>query len=225
MHKYILTHKEMDPVEGYEIIDNRENKELDHRIWSELAGMQLIYNKLIDEKIDDNEFISLNHYRRKIDPDCINRFYVPEPIRFNTTLAMQYAGAHNIEDLKLCGAALKEEFPNLAPAFEGTMNGNIFVPYIIAVMTVGQFKDYWNFLYKVLSNFNKKLGTETFEQRVDYIKRYADKYTGEGKDNKVEYQARIESFLAERLATTYFVICGQRMPVFPASIIKTDGAW
>ena len=94
MHKYILTHKEKDPVEGYEIIDNRENKELDHRIWSELAGMQLIYNKLIDEKIDDNEFISLNHYRRKIDPDCINRFYVPEPIRFNTTLNY-HDGTHN----------------------------------------------------------------------------------------------------------------------------------
>ena len=33
MHNYILTHKDMEPVDGFEIIDNRENKELDHRIW------------------------------------------------------------------------------------------------------------------------------------------------------------------------------------------------
>ena len=92
-------------------------------------------------------------------------------------------------------------------------------------MTVGQFKDYFNFLYKTLMNFHKKLGTETYEDRIDYIKRYADKYTGENKDNKVEYQARIESFLAERLATTYFTLCSQKMPVFPAAIIKDEGVF
>ena len=225
MHNYILTHKDMEPVNGFEIIDNRDNKELDHRIWSELAGMQLIYDIVIKNKYEDSEFISLSHYRRRIDPDCVNRFYVPEPIRLQTTLASQYAFVHNIEDLKLCGEALKEEFPHLLQAFEGTMNGAILVPYVIAVMTVGQFKDYWNFLYKVLSNFHKKLGTETYEQRLDYIKRYPDKYTGEGNDNRVEYQARIESFLAERLATTYIGICSQKMPIFPAKIIKTEGAW
>jgi hypothetical protein len=232
MRNYILTHKDIEPIEGYEIIDNRDNEQLDHRIWSELSGMQILYNRFIAEKNDidmplysDSEYISLNHYRRRIDPDCINRFYVPQPIVFNSTLAQQYAACHNIDDLLLCGKALKEEFPQLVQPFEGTMNNRIFVPYIIGVMTIGQFKDYFNFLYKTLMNFHNKLGTQTYEDRIDYIKRYPDKYTGEGKDNKVEYQARIESFLAERLATTYFGLCSQKTQVFPAAIIKDEGVF
>jgi hypothetical protein len=218
----------MDPIEGFEIIDNRDNKELDHRIWSELAGMQLIYNKLINEKAengmnayDDNEFISLSHYRRRIDPDCINRFYVPQPVRFQTTLAMQYAAAHNIEDLKLCGEAVKEEFPHLLQHFERVMNGNILIPYTIGIMTVGQFKDYMNFLFKILDNVHKKIGTETFEDRIDYIKRHPEWYTGK-EDNKPEYQARIEAFLAERLATAYWLLISQKAPVFPAKVFLLE---
>lgn len=232
MKKFILTHKDIKPIEGFEIIDNRENSELDHRIWSEIAGLQILYNKLTTEKgendmllYDENEFISLNHYRRMIDPDCVNRFYIPQPIVFNGSLAEQYAECHNIEDLKLCGKSLKEEFPHLAPVFEKTMNDRMFIPYIICVLTVGQFKDYFNFLYKVLTNFNKKLGTNTYEERLDYIRRHPELYTGENKNSEPEYQARIESFLAERLATAYFNVCSQRTLVFPCKIIKTEGAF
>ena len=225
MHNYILTHKDMEPVEGFEIIDNRDNKELDHRIWSELAGMQLIYDIVIKNKYEDNEFISLNHYRRRIDPDCVNRFYVPEPMVLPTTVAAQYAVYHNIEDLKLCGQAVKDEFPHLVQPFEQVLNGNIFIPYNMAILTVSQFKDYWNFLFKVLDNLHKKIGTETYEDRLDYIKRYPEKYTGKDKNNDPVYAARIESFCAERLSTFYWIYVSKQMPIFPAKIIKTDGAW
>ena len=225
MHNYILTHKDMEPVDGFEIIDNRENKELDHRIWSELAGMQLIYDIVIKNKYDDGEFISLNHYRRRIDPDCVNRFYVPEPMVLPTTVAAQYAVYHNIEDLKLCGQAVKDEFPHLVQPFEQVLNGNIFIPYNMAILTVSQFKDYWNFLFKVLDNLHKKIGTETYEDRLDYIKRYPEKYTGKDKNNDPVYAARIESFCAERLSTFYWIYVSKQMPIFPAKIIKTDGAW
>ena len=225
MHKYILTHKDMEPVNGFEIIDNRENKELDHRIWSELAGMQLVYDIVIKNKYEDSELISLSHYRRRIDPDCVNRFYVPQPMVLPTTVAAQYAVYHNIEDLKLCGQAVKDEFPHLVQPFEQVLNGNIFIPYNMAILTVSQFKDYWNFLFKVLDNLHKKIGTETYEDRLDYIKRYPEKYTGEQKNNDVVYQARIESFCSERLSTLYWLYVSRQIPVFPAKIIKTDGAW
>ena len=86
----------MEPVDGFEIIDNRENKELDHRIWSELAGMQIVYDLVIKNKYEDSEFISLSHYRRRIDPDCVNSFYVPQPMVLPTTVAAQSAVYHNI---------------------------------------------------------------------------------------------------------------------------------
>lgn len=225
MHKYILTHKDMEPVEGFEIIDNRENKELDHRIWSELAGMQMVYDLVTKNKYEDGEFISLNHYRRRIDPDCVNRFYVPQPMVLPTTLAAQYAVYHNIEDLKLCGQAVKDEFPHLVQPFEQVLNGNIFIPYNMAILTVSQFKDYWNFLFKVLDNLHKKIGTETYEDRLDYIKRYPEKYTGKDKNNDPVYAARIESFCAERLSTFYWIYVSKQIQIFPAKIIKTEGAW
>ena len=225
MHKYILTHKDMEPVDGFEIIDNRDNKELDHRIWSELAGMQMIYDLVIKNKYEDSEFISLSHYRRRIDPDCVNRFYVPEPMVLPTTVAAQYAVYHNIEDLKLCGQAVKDEFPHLVQPFEQVLNGNIFIPYNMAILTVSQFKDYWNFLFKVLDNLHKKIGTETYEDRLDYIKRYPEKYTGKDKNNDPVYAARIESFCAERLSTFYWIYVSKQMPIFPAKIIKAEWAW
>ena len=225
MHNYILTHKDMEPVDGFEIIDNRDNKELDHRIWSELAGMQIVYDLVTKNKYGDGEFISLNHYRRRIDPDCVNRFYVPQPMVLQTTVAAQYAVYHNIEDLKLCGQAVKDEFPHLVQPFEQVLNGNIFIPYNMAILTVSQFKDYWNFLFKVLDNLHKKIGTETYEDRLDYIKRYPEKYTGEQKNNDVVSQARIESFCSKRLSTFYWLYASRQIPVFPAKIIKTEGAW
>lgn len=39
-----------------------------------------------------------------------------------------------------------------------------------------------------------------------------------GRDNKPEYQVRILSFLAERLATLYWTHCSQQVPVFPAKV-------
>ena len=225
MHKYILTHKDMEPVNGFEIIDNRENKELDHRIWSELAGMQMVYDIVMKNKYDDGEFISLSHYRRRIDPDCVNRFYVPQPMVLPTTVAAQYAVYHNIEDLKLCGQAVKDEFPHLVQPFEQVLNGNIFIPYNMAILTVSQFKDYWNFLFKVLDNLHKKIGTETYENRLDYVKRHPEWYTGKDKNNDPVYAARIESFCAERLSTFYWIYVSKQIPVFPASVIKTEGAW
>ena len=231
MHKYILTHKDMEPVEGFEIIDNRDNKELDHRMFSEIAGYKILLDMLNEKNEDgsakygDNEWISLNHYCREFEKDAVDRTYVPQPLQLPYSVAAHYAVYHNIEDLKLCGQALKEEFPNLIQAFEQVMNGNIFIPYNMCITTVSQFRDYSNFLFKVLDNLHKKIGTETYEDRLDYIKRYPEKYTGENKNNDPVYAARIESFCAERLSSFYWLYVSRQIPVFPAKIFKTDGAW
>lgn len=230
MHKYILTHKDMESVEGFEIIDNRKSY-LDHRMFSEIAGYKILFNMLNEKNDDgsakygDNEWISLNHYRREFEKDAMDRTYVPQPLQLPYSVAAHYAVYHNIEDLKLCGQAVKEEFPNLVQAFEQIMNGNIFIPYNMCITTVSQFRDYSNFLFKVLDNLHKKIGTETYEDRLDYIKRYPEKYTGENKNNDVVYQARIESFCSERLSSFYWLYVSRQIPVFPAKIIKTEGAW
>lgn len=223
MHKYILTHKDMEPVEGFEIIDNRKS-DLDHRLWSEIAGYKILFDMVNEKNEDgsakygDNEWVSLNHYRREFDKDAIDRTYVPQPFQLPCSVAEHYAIYHNIEDLKLCGQALKEEFPHLVQPFEQVLNGNIFIPYNMAILTVSQFKDYWNFLFKVLDNLHKKIGTDTYEDRLDYVKRHPEWYTGKDKNNDPVYAARIESFCAERLSTFYWIYVSKQIPVFPARV-------
>lgn len=223
MHKYILTHKDMEPVNGFEIIDNRKS-DLDHRLWSEIAGYKILFDMVNEKNEDgsakygDNEWVSLNHYRREFDKDAIDRTYVPQPFQLPCSVAEHYAIYHNIEDLKLCGQALKEEFPHLVQPFEQVLNGNIFIPYNMAILTVSQFKDYWNFLFKVLDNLHKKIGTDTYEDRLDYVKRHPEWYTGKDKNNDPVYAARIESFCAERLSTFYWIYVSKQIPVFPARV-------
>lgn len=224
MIKVIFHHKKIKNKEpGVIYIDNTKSV-YDHRMFSEIAGYKILLEMLNEKKEDgsakygDNDWISLNHYRREFEKDAMDRTYIPQPMQLPTSVAAQYAAYHNIEDLQLCGQAVKEEFPHLVQHFEQVMNGNVFVPYNICILTVAQFRDYSNFLFKVLDNFHKKLGTETYEARLDYVKRYADKYTGKDKNNDPVYQSRIESFLAERLSTAYWLLCARQMPVFPAQI-------
>ena len=232
MHKFIFFHKPIrkkDQKEGYIYIDNSTSS-YDHRMFSEIAGFKILLDMVNELKEDgsakyaDSDWLSLNHYRREFDKDALNRTYIPQPMVLPTTVAAQYAVYHNIEDLQLCGQAVKEEFPHLVQPFEQVLNGNIFIPYNMAILTVSQFKDYCNFLFKVLDNLHKKIGTETYEDRLDYIKRYSEKYTGKDKNNDVAYQARIESFCAERLSSFYWLYVSRQMPVFPAlvTLIEKD---
>ena len=224
MIKVIFHHKKIKNKEpGVIYIDNTKSV-YDHRMFSEIAGYKILLEMLNEKNEDgsakygDNDWISLNHYRREFDKDAMDRTYIPQPMQLPAPVAQHYAVYHNIEDLKLCGHAIKEEFPNIAPVFEQVMNGNIFIPYNMAILTVSQFKDYCNFLFKVLDNLHKKIGTETYEDRLDYIKRHSDLYTGEQKNNDPVYAARIESFCAERLSTFYWIYVSRQMPVFPCKV-------
>ena len=52
--KFIFSHKNIKVPEGYTLIDNRENKELDHRLYSEIAGIDLLTKKFAEaEKAKD----------------------------------------------------------------------------------------------------------------------------------------------------------------------------
>lgn len=223
--KIIFTHKATTPVEDFDIIDNTTS-ELDHRLWSEIAGFKIIFDKLnqYSEEVKNgvrdpvNRWLYLNHYRRRFDDDCYQRIYVPQPMFFQCSLAQQYDYYHNIEDLKLCGQALKEMYPTLTGSFEQTLNGNMLIPYIIGIMPEGQFMDYFNFLHTVLSRTLELMGCKTYE---DVMKRVTEgDYVREnkGRNNDPKYQARILSFLAERLATMYWKNVSLQAPVFPAKI-------
>ena len=223
--KIIFTHKPLTAVEDYDIIDNTTST-LDHRLWSEIAGMKIINDKLeqYSEEVrtgnrePDDRWLYLNHYRRRFDDDCYRRIYVPQPIFMQCTLAQHYDYFHEIEDLKVCGQAVKEMYPTLVGSFEQVLNGNMLIPYIIGIMPEGQFKDYFNFLYTVLSRTLELMNCKTYEDVKKRVTEGNYVRDNKGRNNDPEYQCRILSFLAERLGTMYWKNIATQTPVFPAKV-------
>lgn len=223
--KIIFTHKPLAAVEDFDIIDNTTSA-LDHRLWSEIAGMKIINDKLeqYSEEVRTSNrepgdyWLYLNHYRRRFDDDCYRRIYVAQPIFMQCTLAQHYDYFHNIEDLKACGQAVKEMYPTLVGSFEQVLNGNMLIPYIIGIMPEGQFRDYYNFLYTVLSRTMEIIGCKTYEDMMKRVTEGNYVRDNKGRDNRPEYQVRILSFLAERLATMYWKNIAMQTQVFPAKI-------
>jgi hypothetical protein len=65
------------------------------------------------------------------------------------------------------------------------------------------------------------MGNPTFEQMKEIIsKREIPK--NDGRNNDVAYQARVYSFLSERLSSIYWLAAAKQMPIYPAAIIKGD---
>lgn len=218
MKKIVFYHKNIkqSPLKDAILINNA-NSDLDHRMWSELAGYKLLYD-MINTKDDINEwhpfeFISLNHYRRIFDENITNKTIIPIPMIIPCTLSNQYAIYHNINDLKIMESVVKTKYPYLSENFDKVMNGNILIPYTIGIMPVNQFKDYWCFLYDVLSEVLKVMNISTFDEMLNKVKN-DNNYIGEYKNEKPEYQARVLSFLAERLSTLYWFYLSDLIPIY-----------
>ena len=153
MYRVIFHHKPLTDNGKFDdktiYIDNTKS-EYDHRIFSEIAGFKILYDMVINGRFKNDDWLSLNHYRRIFDDkDVYNRTCVPEVMILQTSVAGHYSIYHNLDDLILCGQALKEEFPHLVQGFEQVINGNVFIPYNMAILTAAQFKDYCDFLFKI----------------------------------------------------------------------------
>lgn len=225
MKKFVFHHKPVEnfPLSGFDFIDNTQST-LDHRLYSEIAGYKVLLERILKEpeNFPDNSFISLNHYRRVFDIDAVNRIYVPAVIPINGTIAQYYAAYHNLDDLNTMYMALVELYPHLKDFGKVVLESPTFIPYNMAVLTVAQFKDYMAFMENVLSLTLKKMNIENYDQMVEYIKAHPEKYSGGPKNNDVNYQARVLSFLAERLSTIYWIFCSRQTPVFPANVLLLE---
>jgi hypothetical protein len=115
--------------------------------------------------------------------------------------------------------AIKECYPNMVQPAEMVLNGNIFLPYNIVNCQFGQFMDWATFVITVLKKVDEYLNHPTFETMKEIVsKREIPKV--EGRNNDIDYQCRVYSFLSERLSTIYWLTCARQIPVYPAAIIK-----
>lgn len=225
MYKFIFTHKDVlnHSFNDAIIIDNRQS-DLDHRLWSEIAGYKILFDKINTEtdeigflKYSDNDWISLNHYRREISPDYYEKITLPELFSFvDANLLEQYDICHNIEDLNVCIEVMTELYPYLE--FNKVLKNNLMVPYNIGIMTVQIFKEYFTFLYTVLSKVLEKLNVKTYEDMYNRVKNNP-KYENK---NTIEYQCRVISFLAERISTCFWQYATNKLEIYYAPIKLLD---
>ncbi|MBR3337160.1 MAG: DUF4422 domain-containing protein [Bacillus sp. (in: Bacteria)] len=233
MKRILFAHKKLEkdfPYSDYTVIRNDKNTDLDHRIYSEVAGFQLFWEQLkkdmevtMGDHVTQDDFFSLNHYRRLIDRDCTNRHYIVQPMILPGSVAQHYAYFHNGKDLEASIEAMKQCFPNLVEGYIQTLNGNRFIPYNICVTTAGTLCDYFNYLITVLKKTMEIIGITDYESAIKHVEsdpEYTRKLDNRNAD--VKYQARIPSFIAERLSTFYWLLVSQRVPVFPAKVLLME---
>ena len=67
------------------------------------------------------------------------------------------------------------------------------------------------------------IGITDYESAIKHVEsdpEYTRKLDNRNAD--VKYQARIPSFIAERLSTFYWLLVSQRVPVFPAKVLLME---
>lgn len=233
MKRILFCHKKLPkdfPYTDYMAIRNDQNTELDHRMYSEVAGFQLFWEHLKKEMevkqtdhVVPDDFFSLNHYRRLFDRDLCNRHYVPQPMILPSSVGQHYAYFHNQKDLQASVEAMKQCFPHLVDGYVQTLNGNRFIPYNICITTAGTLCDYFNYLITVLKKTMEIIGITDYESAIKHVENDPE-YTRnlENRNPDIKYQARIPSFITERLSTYYWLLVSQKVPVFPGRIMLLE---
>lgn len=234
--KYIITHKDFDlPIKKDEYtvicpkgvkIKNWTNVEhfdngLDNRMWNEIAGMKYIADT------SNEEWIQINHYRRIIDAIPTKCCIAEAKYLNKINIAQQYALCHNEKDLAICSGIVKELYPEYYNIWLQTLQSNIFIPYNIVQMPRDCYKDYMEKMCKILQKFMEICGINNYADMVNHIKAdptYTDKNGIRNID--VNYQARLVSFLSERI-TTWYINClaYSNAVIYPCRISKYENAY
>ena len=228
---FICTHKAFDIItksDIYKIIDSKHtdvNLPLDDKFYSELLSF-----KHVNDNIQLKDYVGFCHYRRyfsflddipNLDDifsnyDCI----VPKPIIFEQSVKRQYGLLHNIEDLFIVGGIIADKYPQHANAWHNFINGNIFVPFNMFIMRQEDFKEYIKFVFGVLDEYLRIVGTDINKRIYDNYEKYIKDFYP---NNTVDYQHRIGGYLAERLTNVFLMSKFKKMKTYP--VILTENKY
>lgn len=205
-YHFVICHKEVEYRMPYvQYISARKvngclcvNKGLDDRLWSELSVVPYILSI-----ISEGDWVCLNHYRRLTPAYNCNIVGFATPIRFD--IRSQYDACHRLSDYLLCGKIIARDFPQIYLYWKLISEGSVqdFRPYNILNLPYNLFKEWASMQLAVLSKVLEELHIERYEDALKSI------ITSKVCENKIginrdpSYQARIVSFLSERLTTAY----------------------
>lgn len=142
---------------------------------------------------------------------------VAKPLVLKTTIKEQYAMNHNIEDFEIIEKIIADKYPSYVNSWHNFINGNIFVPYNMFIMKKDDFKKYIEFIFGVLDEYIKIVGTDINKRIEDNKDKYIKDFYP---NNTVEYQYRIGGYAGERLSNVFFMNNFKLMKTYPVIITE-----
>ena len=225
---FICTHKEFEPIvhnEAYKTINAREIEPklpLKDDFYSELYQF-----KYVADNLELPKYIGFCHYRRYFSflddiPNMDEIFsnydaICSKPKILKGSVKEQYITCHSIEDLYIIGGIIAEKYPEQANMWKNFINGNILIPYNMFIMKREDFKEYIDFIFSILDEYLKIVGTDINKRIYDNYEKYIKKFYP---NNSVEYQYRIGGYIAERLTNLFIMHKFKKMKTYPVIVTE-----
>lgn len=222
VYKIIVGNHEIENNSNLELIKCKNDLKLDDRFYSELY--MLYY---VSKNIELPKYVGFCHNRRYFSflddiPDIDNIFseydaIVAKPKVFNNSVKSQYSTYHNIEDLYIVGGIIADRFPHLSKLWHNFINGNILIPYNMFIMKREDFKEYIDFIFSILDEYLKIVGTDINKRIYDNYEKYIK---GFYPNNSVEYQYRIGGYIGERCTNLFMMYKFKKIKTYPVIVTE-----
>lgn len=228
---FICTHREFEPIvkdEAYKIVNAKDIN--DDTAPNGLKGSfysELMTYKYVAENFKLPKYVGFCCYRKyfsflddipNLDEifsnyDCI----VAKPIIRNISIKKEYYGYHNIEDLYIVGGIIADKYPQHANAWHNFINGNVFVPYNMFIMKQEDFKEYIKFIFDILDEYLRIVGTDINKRIYDNYEKYIKDFYP---NNTVDYQYRIGGYIGERLTNVFLMSKFKKIKTYPVIVTE-----
>jgi hypothetical protein len=221
-YKIVVGNHDIENNSNLELIKCKHDSILDDRSYSELYMLDYV-----SKNVELPQYVGFCHNRRYFSflddiPNMDEIFseydaICAKPKIFEASVKEQYAFYHNIEDLYIIGGIIAEKYPEQAKMWKNFINGNIFIPYNMFIMKREDFKEYIDFIFSILDEYLKIVGTD-INKRIDDNK---DKYLKNFyPNNTVEYQYRIGGYIAERLTNLFMMYKFKKIKTYPVIVTE-----
>jgi hypothetical protein len=165
------------------------------------------------------DYVGLAHFHRYLQfSDDIN--YIPnmddefkkcdcvtKELSYVGNLRQQYANCHNVEDFDIMMKIIDEKFPEYSEGAKLATKNGVLIDSNIMILRKKDFILMCKFVFDVLIEYCNRVGINpsSDESFINYMKAHEEKYSKKHLPNDDEHlqQARICSFLAERLVIIY----------------------
>lgn len=221
-YKIIVGNHEIENDSKLELINCKCDSKLDDTFYSEIYML-----KWISENYELKDYVGYCHYRKYFsfmdeipNMDEIFEKYdaiVAKPLMYKTNVKEQYSSCHNIEDLYIIGGILADKYPEYCNTWHKFLNNKIFFPYNMFIMKRDDFKEYITFIYDVLDEYLKIVGTDIIKRIGNNVEKYLKK---QYPNNTIDYQYRIGGYLAERLTNLFIITHFKKLQAYPVKITE-----